>query len=360
LILLNKNLLCLAEFILIIIIDIYIRADSNYTYPLFNLLFMKKLYLTILTGFSVLSAFAQNSFPTSGPVAIGTSDPKSYLSLTPVLSIGTNIASVFTAGEHGVLGNGAGSYLYPFEFQHTNYANVDRLQIAPYRRIAGTSWEGTGYRLQFAVDNSFTDGTKAFVEMGASDASVNGTGGGFISLGTEGLDRLVVTKAGYVGIGTALPEAQVHVLAAGSSLSDNAIYNGDLIVEARPGNRNANAGASLEFVIPANTDGNNPWGQGRIITVPGNNLSSSATGKMVLGTRRLFDKSNGLGINWNYGDDIVIDGSGRVGIGTLNPTEALAVNGTIHSKSVRVDNENWPDYVFEKKYNLMPLGNLEK
>lgn len=98
------------------------------------------------------------------------------------------------------MGNTAGSYLYPFEFQHTNTGNIDRLLISPYRRVAGSYWQGTAYRMQIAVDNSFTNGDKAFVEIGVSDP--NSSGGGFISLGTEGQDRLVVTSARTVGIGT--------------------------------------------------------------------------------------------------------------------------------------------------------------
>jgi len=193
-------------------------------------------------------------------------------------------------------------------------------------------------------------------------------------------------------------------------------------------------------------------------------LSGHATGKMVLGTRRLFDKLTGTGNTWNYGDDIVIDGvgnvgigtkspqalldagrllnsgelgsvlarlpegnlagagtylgvkghgttigsdgrgksfsiehgfygqtnsainfyrggavtgggisfstnnntekmwildNGNVGIGTAYPVEKLAVNGTIRSKEVLVENANWPDYVFDPTYNLPSLEKVE-
>ena len=43
-----------------------------------------------------------------------------------------------------------------------------------------------------------------------------------------------------------------------------------------------------------------------------------------------------------------IDKFGSIGIGTTNPDEELTVNGTIHSKEVKVDNSILPpDYVFE-------------
>lgn len=50
----------------------------------------------------------------------------------------------------------------------------------------------------------------------------------------------------------------------------------------------------------------------------------------------------------------------RVGIGTNTPDSALAVNGTIHSKEVKVDVLGWTDYVFKNNYNLSTLEEVEK
>ncbi|MFQ6603188.1 hypothetical protein [Flavobacterium sp. C3NV] len=52
--------------------------------------------------------------------------------------------------------------------------------------------------------------------------------------------------------------------------------------------------------------------------------------------------------------------TGNVGIGTINPTNKLDVNGTIHSKEVKVDMEGWSDFVFKKEYNLPTLEEVEK
>ncbi|MFQ6601756.1 hypothetical protein [Flavobacterium sp. C3NV] len=51
---------------------------------------------------------------------------------------------------------------------------------------------------------------------------------------------------------------------------------------------------------------------------------------------------------------------GNVGIGTINPDAKLAVNGTIHSKEVKVDMTGWSDFVFKKEYNLPTLEQVEK
>lgn len=164
---------------------------------------------------------------------------------------------------------------------------------------------------------------------------------------------------GNIGLGTPFPASKLHVLSGSSSSNATSQYSGDLIIQGNSGGRSPNNGASLEFVIPANTDGNNPWGQGRIITVAGNGDSYQATGKMILGTRRMFDKGTGSGVTWNYGDDIVIDGIGRVGIGSLSPDAKLAVKGTIHAQEVKVDMIGWADYVLESTYKLPALSNVK-
>ena len=56
----------------------------------------------------------------------------------------------------------------------------------------------------------------------------------------------------------------------------------------------------------------------------------------------------------------VWNAAGNVGIGTENPDAKLAVNGTIHSKEVKVDlNVPAPDYVFDNDYKLRSLQEVE-
>jgi hypothetical protein len=49
---------------------------------------------------------------------------------------------------------------------------------------------------------------------------------------------------------------------------------------------------------------------------------------------------------------------GNIGIGLINPTNKLEVNGTIKTKEVNVTMTGWPDYVFDPGYEIMGLGEL--
>jgi hypothetical protein len=61
---------------------------------------------------------------------------------------------------------------------------------------------------------------------------------------------------------------------------------------------------------------------------------------------------------------MMIDKLGNIGIGTgataLAANEKLAVNGLIHTKEVKVDLLNWPDYVFAADYKLPTLDEVEQ
>ncbi|MGJ1458000.1 MULTISPECIES: tail fiber protein [Sphingobacterium] len=52
--------------------------------------------------------------------------------------------------------------------------------------------------------------------------------------------------------------------------------------------------------------------------------------------------------------------AGNIGIGTRVPTEKLEVNGKIRAKEIKVEVNNWPDYVFEEDYLLPSLTDTKE
>lgn len=68
--------------------------------------------------------------------------------------------------------------------------------------------------------------------------------------------------------------------------------------------------------------------------------------------------------SWSYGlspeSFSYFKANGNFGLGTLNPTERLSVNGKIRSKEIKVEVAGWPDYVFEREHVLPTLEETEK
>lgn len=51
--------------------------------------------------------------------------------------------------------------------------------------------------------------------------------------------------------------------------------------------------------------------------------------------------------------------NGNIGIGTLTPTEKLSVKGNIRAREIKVETNNWPDFVFNENYRHESLPELE-
>jgi len=78
-------------------------------------------------------------------------------------------------------------------------------------------------------------------------------------------------------------------------------------------------------------------------------VSSNETGKFIVRT--------------NGADRVFVDAGGNVSIGTSAVASGykLSINGKAICEELKVQlSGNWPDYVFRKEYNLMPLSQLEQ
>lgn len=64
----------------------------------------------------------------------------------------------------------------------------------------------------------------------------------------------------------------------------------------------------------------------------------------------------------NFGDwsDVIVPlNNVSIGTGTIDPNYKLAVKGNIHALGVKVETENWPDYVFKPSYLLPSLSDVK-
>ncbi|MNQ59997.1 hypothetical protein D3C85_742630 [compost metagenome] len=151
-----------------------------------------------------------------------------------------------------------------------------------------------------------------------------------------GVDRqaLNVNSNGNVGIGT------------GNSLAKLEVRNGNILVRNSANTDNVSSIMIAQSINEGNID---TFGTS-IRTIV------QSAGTNTYGMQFFTQESHVT----NQTEKLRILGNGNVGIGTINPDTKLAVNGTVHSKEVKVDMIGWPDFVFKKEYDLPTLQEVEK
>jgi len=167
-----------------------------------------------------------------------------------------------------------------------------------------------------------------------------------------------------VGIGTSSPISKLDV--AGQISSYNAGFGQSEIATSTKNYANFSTNNHGSLIISSNlyfsNDDNlkiaNTHGtmSGGAILIPGNGMPNQ-------GAISFYTNNSGSVIKDNpYSGSVsmIVSGNGNVGIGTTNPDSKLAVNGTIHSKEVKVDMTGWSDFVFKRGYKLPTLEEVEK
>jgi hypothetical protein len=156
---------------------------------------------------------------------------------------------------------------------------------------------------------------------------------------TDMPDQQVMTWLynGHVGIGRTDPGANLHIQnLVGSRPGGVNAPTIPVLRMGRIGTPSYSYSESAEFRI--GHGGSNVWGSQLDLYINGGANQTETPDQQVM--------------TWQY--------NGNVGIGTATPAERLSVNGNIRSKEVKVDSENWPDYVFLPDYQLPSLTQIEE
>ncbi len=204
-------------------------------------------------------------------------------------------------------------------------------------------------------------------------------------------------NSGNVGIGLNNPLAPLHIKSGSEALriqgitpyvsftDDNGAIKGflqsfdqDLFL----GTPTANTTGKLQFYVtntPAlivkpttdviiGSDASNSFGKLSVQTLNNSNgISHLGEGGNILATRMggtsagigTFSPTNMRIFAGSFSRMFISEATGNVGIGTDNPTSKLSVVGNVRAYEVVVEN-NWADYVFDKKYKLPSLSEVEK
>lgn len=218
---------------------------------------------------------------------------------------------------------------------------ADVILVAPARGVGGRAIvHGTGNALVMNFDDDFTGGTHLgrFAHF-ATDGSVQLQAGGRA-------ESFSLLPNGNLGMGLLQPESKLHLAGDESITLGNYEPTNGIKGISFTGYRDYVPnyfGASIEAVPEWACCGGFP--QAGYAGIKNVSLNFMMHANQDIGNSKYAAMS--------------IRPNGFVGIGTVTPKEKLSVNGNIRSKEVKVEIENWPDFVFMKDYENMTLKNLE-
>ncbi len=325
---------------------------------------MKKLSLILLLFISLRQfAFSQtNTFPASGNVGIGTTNPRGLLDVTGGSSV-NNFMFLSTAGTYGsilkfgsIISNlrqeSQIQYQNIFGIFDTNASGTTRFYIDPNGNVGiGTNSPTTRFDVYNAP--SATPLTGAF---NFSSATAGTAFWGFrlapttydfnldVNDGTITAAALMVQRATYnVGIGTTAPNAALSV--------QKAITGNTAMLSLNEAGNNGSNAMSVDWRFGGSSSF--PFG------------TSGVTGRIAnerQTTTANFDLAfYNTAATGGLTERMRIFANGNIGIGTSNALGyKLAVNGSMIATAVTVKlYANWPDYVFNKDYRLAALSDVK-
>lgn len=307
---------------------------------------MRKLFPFVLALLAIQPSIAQNTFPPSGPVGIGTSSP-----LAPLHIVGYDwdkfiLEDLGTSGLGRITFKNSGNTLYLGAAGSSvgNFGHV-RANTSFY------SFSGAN-GINLAAVNS---GASIRLYTGGGDDAherfrVDNTGKIF----ALNLARVTTLRDSIVSMDPSTKEFQVSPLRPSqmrfvdtrAASTSPANYNTSLQVQLKNNSAVgiANEGSGLSSVLGLRGGAADNTGKSHELAFSDNNQVWIRSG---------FDAS------WGGWKKMVFDSAGTVRIGTTANRAELHVNGEVFTRKVKVTQSNWPDYVFEPHYQLPSLYEVE-
>jgi hypothetical protein len=285
---------------------------------------MKKIIL-LLVAFTMQINFAQNTFPATGNVGIGTTNPVNSLDVNGNIQISNSLIPMGIITELG----GTSS---PLLNMSLNFREPNR----------DTHYIGGGFRIDSRGDLPLFQWLKR--EPNSDFEQV----------------FMAIARDGNVGIGTTYPSSKLEVVGTIRSYEPLALgstINSFQLINERSGNVGGN---TLINRLWTRRDGAlNNWYNSRLhdgISID-NDFSTPTVNTKTWWERDPLDNIQSWG---TAGETYLTINAGNVGIGTTAPDAKLTVNGNIHAKEVKIDlNIPAPDYVFASDYKLKTLQEVD-
>jgi hypothetical protein len=258
---------------------------------------MKKIFLAILMTIGALGAYAQNTFPSSGNVGIGTTSPVQVLD---------------------VIGNGGA-------FSSTAKAIVSFAQDHTNQRGIYFGYDGAGQIGIIAGNSTGAASNLAFWNHN----------------GSNWFEAMRLTSSGYLGIGTPSPQANLQV-------------NGTFITSG--GNANLDPSVPINNLSYLKNTGEMLVGWNRAAG-SGETDFIANQGPGAVGGFAFYNHDNNNDekqLMWIMGNGNVLIGK----TGQANLSYMLDVNGNIRANQITV-NTTGADFVFEPSYHLTPLSEIK-
>ena len=188
--------------------------------------------------------------------------------------------------------------------------------------------------------------------------------------GTDFVGGININSSNYMGLGTAAPTAKLHVVNSASPTSSGVVYSesthtGNIDKKAVRGKSVNNPGYGYGGYFEGGYRGVYGYANSTTYTGATYGVYGYATG--TAGTRYgVYGAASGGTNNYAVYGSGDIKASSQMFIGTTTTMESAAstyellVDGEIICEELKVENSNtWPDYVFDKEYELPSLEEID-